>query len=165
MKMMITMMIFMTGMIMLTKHPLMVSMIIIIQTILIAMTTNLFSESSWYSYTLFMVMIGGMMVMFIYMTSLTSNKKIYFNKTLIFTWMMLTSTIYWLIEKEMLISKKLTMTNMQINEMNMKLETAMSKFINYPLSMLMISLMIYLFITMTASIKITWKNSGPIRQK
>nr|YP_010381602.1 NADH dehydrogenase subunit 6 [Neosymplana vittatum]UDL71977.1 NADH dehydrogenase subunit 6 [Neosymplana vittatum] len=57
------------------SHPISLGFILLIQTILISV--NLFNslESSWYSYILFITIIGGMMVMFMYMASISSNEK------------------------------------------------------------------------------------------
>nr|AJT35534.1 NADH dehydrogenase subunit 6 [Phrixothrix hirtus] len=163
MKNLIMMMMFLTGMTILTTHPLMMSLIIIIQAIMVSLLTSMFTDNSWFSYTLFMIMIGGMMVMFIYMTSLTSNKKVNFKKTSMMYWTLILIFLY--LNLDYYFINQTTMTNQITHMNNIKLESCMSKFMNYPLSMLMILMMIYLFIMMTASIKITYKKHGPIRQK
>nr|ADF65628.1 NADH dehydrogenase subunit 6 [Vietnamella dabieshanensis] len=56
------------------KHPLAMGLILLLQTILISIITGIFSGSFWFSYILFLVFLGGMLVLFIYMTSLASNE-------------------------------------------------------------------------------------------
>nr|AIW06061.1 NADH dehydrogenase subunit 6 [Vietnamella sp. MT-2014] len=56
------------------KHPLAMGLILLLQTTFISITTGIFSGSFWFSYILFLVFLGGMLVLFIYMTSLASNE-------------------------------------------------------------------------------------------
>nr|YP_010021596.1 NADH dehydrogenase subunit 6 [Paurocephala sauteri]QOL10537.1 NADH dehydrogenase subunit 6 [Paurocephala sauteri] len=57
------------------KHPLLFSMFILCQTILTCIYTRFLMKSSWLSMTIFMMMVGGLMILFIYITSLSKNMK------------------------------------------------------------------------------------------
>nr|YP_009500763.1 NADH dehydrogenase subunit 6 [Trioza urticae]AWU49112.1 NADH dehydrogenase subunit 6 [Trioza urticae] len=59
-------------------HPLPLGLMILIQTIFICLITRIVTFSSWMPLTMFLVMVGGLMIIFIYVTSVCSNKK--FNK-------------------------------------------------------------------------------------
>nr|YP_009990247.1 NADH dehydrogenase subunit 6 [Panulirus penicillatus]QNN01862.1 NADH dehydrogenase subunit 6 [Panulirus penicillatus] len=56
-------------------HPLAAGIILLIQTSLISLSTGLVSSSFWFSYILFLVFLGGMLVLFIYVASLASNES------------------------------------------------------------------------------------------
>nr|YP_009500698.1 NADH dehydrogenase subunit 6 [Anoeconeossa unicornuta]AWU48841.1 NADH dehydrogenase subunit 6 [Anoeconeossa unicornuta] len=60
-------------------HPLTFGMLILIQSILICVISRMITSSSWIAMTLFLIMVGGLMIIFIYMTSICSNEI--FHKT------------------------------------------------------------------------------------
>nr|QCF39700.1 NADH dehydrogenase subunit 6 [Glomeridesmus spelaeus] len=55
-------------------HPMEMSILLIIMTLTISVNSLLFSMTQWFSYILFLIYMGGVMVMFMYMSSLTPNK-------------------------------------------------------------------------------------------
>jgi len=55
-------------------HPLAIGLALLLQTILICCTTGLSNISFWFSYILFLIFLGGILVLFIYVTSLASNE-------------------------------------------------------------------------------------------
>lgn len=55
-------------------HPLAMGLALLFQTILICCTTGLSNLSFWFSYILFLIFLGGILVLFIYVTSLASNE-------------------------------------------------------------------------------------------
>nr|WRO45126.1 NADH dehydrogenase subunit 6 [Lycocerus limbatus] len=144
------------------NHPLSMGLNLLIQTILIAMITGLMSMNFWISYLLFLVMVGGMLILFMYMTSIASNEKFYFSKYLI-----IIIPILMLISLIGFLNPELIIKNLDSSELlNFSLyEMSPNKyFINnskYILSMLII----YLFITLIAIVNISSNNFGPLRQK
>nr|YP_010535880.1 NADH dehydrogenase subunit 6 [Crypsis chinensis]UYB79092.1 NADH dehydrogenase subunit 6 [Crypsis chinensis] len=62
-------------MLMFSKHPMYMGMILLIQTMMTSAMTGFMNNDFWYSYILFLIMIGGVLVMFMYMTSIASNEK------------------------------------------------------------------------------------------
>nr|YP_009351375.1 NADH dehydrogenase subunit 6 [Foraminitermes rhinoceros]AQP29424.1 NADH dehydrogenase subunit 6 [Foraminitermes rhinoceros] len=56
------------------KHPLAMGMMLLLQTTMVCLISGTMYSSFWFSYILFMIMIGGMLVLFMYMTSLASNE-------------------------------------------------------------------------------------------
>nr|YP_009563690.1 NADH dehydrogenase subunit 6 [Eristalis tenax]QAX27168.1 NADH dehydrogenase subunit 6 [Eristalis tenax]UXG18987.1 NADH dehydrogenase subunit 6 [Eristalis tenax] len=151
------------------NHPLSMGLMLLIQTIMVCCITGLMTKSFWFSYILFLIFIGGMLVLFIYMTSLASNEMFTLSMK-----MTLISTISLLILLTMIffMDKMLLSFNSMNNEMNSitNLNSYMTensinliKLYNYPSNMITILLINYLLITMIASIKITKLFYGPIR--
>nr|QNV11699.1 NADH dehydrogenase subunit 6 [Rhamphomyia barbata] len=56
------------------NHPLAMGLMLLMQTFLICLITGLMTKSFWFSYILFLIFLGGMLVLFIYVTSLASNE-------------------------------------------------------------------------------------------
>nr|YP_009093687.1 NADH dehydrogenase subunit 6 [Mictyris longicarpus]CEG06224.1 NADH dehydrogenase subunit 6 [Mictyris longicarpus] len=56
------------------QHPLFMGLILLVQTVLISLTVGISTYSFWFSYILFLVFLGGMLILFIYMSSLASNE-------------------------------------------------------------------------------------------
>uniref|UniRef100_A0AAU7BNW1 NADH dehydrogenase subunit 6 n=1 Tax=Psyllaephagus populi TaxID=3122998 RepID=A0AAU7BNW1_9HYME len=54
-------------------HPLILTIILMIINILISMNMSTFSDSGWWSFILFMIMVGSMMILFLYFTSFINN--------------------------------------------------------------------------------------------
>nr|UPX88307.1 NADH dehydrogenase subunit 6 [Astacus leptodactylus] len=55
-------------------HPLSMGLTLFSQTILICLSSGFYSHSFWFSYILFLIFLGGMLVLFIYVASLASNE-------------------------------------------------------------------------------------------
>nr|AOY39159.1 NADH dehydrogenase subunit 6 [Meropathus sp. BMNH 675618] len=144
-------------------HPLSMGMMLFLQTIIIALITGFLNSNFWYSYILFLIMIGGMLILFIYMTSIASNEKFKFsNKLMLFMIMLLIiSFIIYMNMDTFLVS--LNNYSMMINKNSNFL--SMSKFFNTPSNIIMFIMIIYLFITLIAVVKITNFKMGPLRQK
>nr|YP_010946801.1 NADH dehydrogenase subunit 6 [Pseudoglomeris angustifolia]WGO57558.1 NADH dehydrogenase subunit 6 [Pseudoglomeris angustifolia] len=143
------------------KYPLSLGMILLIQTMMISSITGMISQSFWFSYMLFLVFLGGMLILFIYVTSLISNeiismstKMITINFTLFLPFMFMNS---FLLNTNNLESLNFLSTN---NELPLLL----IKIYNYPSGVITIMLAMYLFITLIAVVKITSISKGPLRQ-
>lgn len=65
------------------SHPLAIGLRLLLQTILICCCTGLTNLSFWFSYILFLIFLGGILVLFIYITSLASNEIFKVSVTLI----------------------------------------------------------------------------------
>nr|YP_010410326.1 NADH dehydrogenase subunit 6 [Haplotropis brunneriana]AGO50970.1 NADH dehydrogenase subunit 6 [Haplotropis brunneriana] len=151
------------------NHPMSMMMFIIIQTLLIGLTAGTLMESFWLSYILFLTFLGGMLVLFIYITSIASNEMFQPKSISVIltgiTWLILTTTLI-LLDKSMYIdlSKNsdsyVTNNIMNYQEMTMSL----SKIYNNPTFMITMMMMIYLFLALLAVVKITNINQGPIRK-
>nr|QRW36264.1 NADH dehydrogenase subunit 6 [Deronectes hispanicus] len=154
------------------NHPMSMGLILMIQTICIALMTGFMSYSMWFSYILFLIMIGGMLILFMYMTSLASNEKFKFSsKILILMIMMMIITLMMIMLVDFSTINFLFKTSNSIEIIN-KLITfknenslSMNSMYNNPNFMITIMMINYLFLTLIAVVKITKFNYGPLRQK
>nr|APX40275.1 NADH dehydrogenase subunit 6 [Phyllotreta parallela] len=149
-----------TMMLFFLKHPLSYGLILLLQTIYTCMITGLMNLNFWYSYILFLVLVGGMLILFIYMTSIASNEKFKFN----FKLMIIISLIVMI---SFLIPSSI---NLNINdftpfEMTMNFSFSLTKYISYPNILIYLMVIIYLFITLVLTVKMTKFSYGPLRQK
>nr|WKU84099.1 NADH dehydrogenase subunit 6 [Parhelophilus versicolor] len=151
------------------NHPLSMGLMLLIQTILVSCITGLMTKSFWFSYILFLIFIGGMLVLFIYMTSLASNEMFSLSMKMTFSSIIGLGLLTLMI---LFMDKMLLSINLINNEMNPIInmdsfipENSLNliKLYNYPSNMITILLINYLLITMIASIKITKLFYGPIR--
>nr|YP_009731828.1 NADH dehydrogenase subunit 6 [Macrophthalmus pacificus]QHR85466.1 NADH dehydrogenase subunit 6 [Macrophthalmus pacificus] len=74
------------------SHPLAMGLLLLAQTAMISLTLGLSSYSFWFSYILFLIFLGGMLVLFIYMSSLAPN-EIFFSTDLFFFFLLLVSLL------------------------------------------------------------------------
>nr|YP_011015285.1 NADH dehydrogenase subunit 6 [Athousius wudanganus]UBS91007.1 NADH dehydrogenase subunit 6 [Athousius wudanganus] len=147
-------------------HPLSMGLILLIQVTLIASMSGLLTYNFWFSYILFMIMIGGMLVLFIYMTSVASNEKfLYSNKiSMLIMFMMIMMTSSFIIDSTI---NHQSINNTDLFQLNnaVMFSTSLNKYFNFPTNWIMISMIIYLLITLIAVVKITNITYGPLRQK
>nr|QWB85932.1 NADH dehydrogenase subunit 6 [Glenea licenti] len=145
-------------------HPLSLGLILLFQTTLIALISSLMSYNFWFSYILFLIMIGGMLILFIYMTSIASNEKFKFSSklTLMFIISLLPLIFIFLDFYFFNLINNYDLINQSVN---FSFNLTLNKFINWPQNFLFLMMMIYLFITLIMIVKITNINYGPLRQK
>nr|QRV62373.1 NADH dehydrogenase subunit 6 [Boreonectes macedonicus] len=153
------------------NHPMSMGLVLMIQTISIAMITGFYSLSFWFSYMLFLIMVGGMLILFMYMTSLASNEKFKFSKNLTFSLLITSSMMMMLIfMNENILSMMITNSNlMELINSNMMFKNenlnSLNMMYNQPNFTITILMINYLFLTLIAVVKITQSNQGPLRQK
>nr|YP_010999491.1 NADH dehydrogenase subunit 6 [Synuchus nitidus]WPM98403.1 NADH dehydrogenase subunit 6 [Synuchus nitidus] len=168
----LTLMLILTMSFMFLNHPLSMGLVVLIQTLLISFISGLYSYSYWFSYILFLVMVGGMLVLFIYMTSLASNEKFNFSMkiSLIMMIFMFIMMLNFLLIDYMMINPLFKNSNMleifnQIMMMKNENLLSLNMIYNNPNYMISLMLMNYLFLTLIVVVKITNINNGPLRQK
>nr|ANJ70296.1 NADH dehydrogenase subunit 6 [Acilius sulcatus] len=154
------------------NHPMSMGLVLMLQTILIALMTGLFSYSFWFSYILFLIMIGGMLILFIYMTSLASNEMFNFSKKIMIvslTFIIMIIILTFMIDNSLINSlfKNSNIIEFYNNMIFYKNENIISlnNIYNKPNFMITLMLINYLFLTLIAVVKITNMNYGPLRQK
>nr|YP_010373913.1 NADH dehydrogenase subunit 6 [Coomaniella copipes]UPI13481.1 NADH dehydrogenase subunit 6 [Coomaniella copipes] len=150
-----------------STHPLTMGFILLMQSITISLISGLSNLNFWFSYILFLIMVGGMLVLFIYMTSIASNEKFNYSNYLMvmfFSLLMLMMITMIFMEK---FSHYNNISNMDIFTLNFSemWKLPLSKYFNYPSNFMLLMLMIYLFVTLIAIVKITNPQEGPLRQK
>nr|QXT44846.1 NADH dehydrogenase subunit 6 [Microchironomus tabarui] len=156
------------------NHPLSMGIMLMIQTITIALFTGLLTKSFWFSYSLFLIFLGGMLILFMYMTSIASNEmfKISLNLKINFMFMMMFIGALLMIIifdfKMVFFNKILNMDNLSLLEYkNFFTENnfTLNKLYNFPMNIITILLINYLFLTLIATVKITNIFEGPLRPK
>nr|ALO70786.1 NADH deshydrogenase subunit 6 [Ocypus brunnipes] len=146
------------------SHPLSMGITLLIQTIMISLVSGLLNINFWFSYILFLIMIGGMLVLFIYMTSIASNEKFEFSNTLfLFIILMMIMSITMLLFMDNLFPNMMNYSE-KFN-VNNNYDMNLNKFLNYPSNIVLFMMIVYLFITLIAIVKITDIKFGPLRQK
>nr|YP_010146018.1 NADH dehydrogenase subunit 6 [Tipula nova]QQO80825.1 NADH dehydrogenase subunit 6 [Tipula nova] len=153
------------------KHPLSMGFILLIQTFIICLITGSMMKTFWFSYVLFLIFIGGMLVLFIYMTSLASNEMFNFSTKnfLMASFILSFSLFMMLIFNDSTYLNSFSMNSEMIsimNEMNLIKENNLNlnKLYNFPTNMLTLLLINYLFLTLIIIVKITNNFYGPLRQ-
>nr|YP_010947407.1 NADH dehydrogenase subunit 6 [Oberthueria caeca]WGO62442.1 NADH dehydrogenase subunit 6 [Oberthueria caeca] len=166
------MMILMSFIMFFMNHPLAMGLMILIQTLTTCILSGMMINSYWFSYILFLTFLGGLLVLFIYVSSIASNEL--FNSTpqmkLIIFMLMI---IMMLIQMTYMYNLNWMNLNISSSEKNNLLELMMffnnenkiniNKLYNKQMMMMMLLLMIYLFITLVAVVKITNIFYGPLR--
>nr|YP_009825448.1 NADH dehydrogenase subunit 6 [Rachelia extrusa]QIU83263.1 NADH dehydrogenase subunit 6 [Rachelia extrusa] len=154
------------------KHPLSMGLMILIQTLLICLISGMIINTYWFSYILFLTFLGGLLVLFIYISSIASNELFYFPikiKILMIIIMMMIMIISFFFSNNL---KWLNLPN-NSSDMNNFLNYFMffnydnkinlSKLYNKQNYFMMLLLIIYLFITLVSVVKITNIFYGPLR--
>lgn len=112
---------------------------------------------------------GGILVLFIYVTSLASNEIFNFSlKLTIYNILVffISYFIFFFIDKRAIINYASNHENEKIVEItNLLIENflILNKLYNFPINIITILLIIYLFLTLIAAVKITNVFEGPLR--
>nr|AII02538.1 NADH dehydrogenase subunit 6 [Dysstroma truncata] len=159
-------------MMMFLNHPLSMGLMILLQTLFMCLISGMLIKTYWFSYILFLTFMGGLLVLFIYVSSIASNEmfsSININMK-IFIFMFLSI----LIIMQILFYNNLNWMNLSNDIMdnnnffnlyffNNENKFNINKLYNNHNFMLMMLMVIYLFITLIAVVKITNIFYGPLR--
>nr|YP_009409213.1 NADH dehydrogenase subunit 6 [Archichauliodes deceptor]AOX48546.1 NADH dehydrogenase subunit 6 [Archichauliodes deceptor] len=148
------------------SHPLSMGLMLLIQTILISLISGLLMKSFWFSYILFLIMLGGMLVLFIYMTSLASNELFMFsNKIMLSNLIILTTSTIYIMYMYLPYNNNMNSDSIMMNFLMLKENSLeLNKLYNFPTMNSTIMLINYLFLTLIIIVKITNINYGPLRK-
>nr|YP_009162802.1 NADH dehydrogenase subunit 6 [Operophtera brumata]AJW60231.1 NADH dehydrogenase subunit 6 [Operophtera brumata] len=167
-----TMMILISMFMMFLSHPLSMGLMILTQTLLMCLLSGMLIKTYWFSYILFLTFLGGLLVLFIYVSSIASNEmfsminnnmKMFFIFTFMFFIMM--QFMYFNNLNWMNLSNNLADNNnfFDMYFFNNENKININKLYNSHNFMLMMMMVIYLFITLIAVVKITNIFYGPLR--
>nr|UYK52154.1 NADH dehydrogenase subunit 6 [Zaraea sp. CSCS-Hym-MC0131] len=164
MKFILIMMIMNSLMLLLCKTPLPMGLILLLQTLLIAVYSGISSYTFFFSYILFMILLGGMLVLFIYISSLTPNMKFKFNKSiLIFSLLIL--IILMILMSYYNFNNNINVMDINLpQENNHLLKMSLKKMFDCPDNKIMFILINYLLMTLFISVKIINIKKGPLRK-
>uniref|UniRef100_UPI00315C90AE NADH dehydrogenase subunit 6 n=1 Tax=Dicyrtomina ornata TaxID=1113191 RepID=UPI00315C90AE len=131
------------------SHPMLLMANIILQTFFICLLVWMINTTSWFSYILFLIFLGGLMVLFIYICSLASNEsfKLKLNMKIIAPGVILMAVV----SSQFNAPQEMSMA---LNFYKMMTETTMTP--------TLVS-MFYLLITLIVVVKITSNKMGPVR--
>nr|YP_009692427.1 NADH dehydrogenase subunit 6 [Mesonemoura metafiligera]QEH58823.1 NADH dehydrogenase subunit 6 [Mesonemoura metafiligera] len=151
-------------------HPLAMGLMLLVQTVFISILTGTMAQSFWFSYVLFLVFLGGLLVLFIYVTSLASNEMFSLSMSTLAPIFIVSASLFLI-----LIILDSSLINLSINNfegaqiLNSSLYqeealNSLTKLYNGPTSLITLTLVLYLFLALIAVVKITKINQGPLRQ-
>nr|URH16861.1 NADH dehydrogenase subunit 6 [Pericapritermes parvus] len=141
------------------KHPLAMGLMLLLQTTMICVISGTMYSSFWFSYILFMIMIGGMLVLFMYMTSLASNEMFSPSNKMIMTAA--------LILPVMTMIMPTTTNNKDMNNYNMMMENEITStttvMYNQLMGIMTTLLVLYMLLTLIVVVNIINVSKGPLR--
>nr|QGU85627.1 NADH dehydrogenase subunit 6 [Paracercion v-nigrum] len=146
------------------KHPMSMGLCLLTQTVFVCLITNNIAQNAWFSYILFLVFLGGMLVLFIYMTSVASNELFLKTKIASFVGVLMINmlVITMLLMLDPMLLNNNTEEMMEMNKFHDSSTMAISMF-NYPNNILTTVMVLYLFLTLIVVVKITEAHQGPLR--
>nr|AKR07182.1 NADH dehydrogenase subunit 6 [Nigidionus parryi] len=145
------------------SHPLSMGLSLLFQSTLIALLSGMLNLSYWYSYILFLIMVGGMLVLFMYMTNTASNEKFIFSKpiTIMVTLFVMSMLSFLMFSDSWKFIFPVFLHKMSIFDWNTL--PSLNKFLNQPFISVSSLIIIYLLLTLVAIIKISNIKHGPLR--
>nr|YP_010585936.1 NADH dehydrogenase subunit 6 [Maesaipsyche stengeli]UZZ43659.1 NADH dehydrogenase subunit 6 [Maesaipsyche stengeli] len=146
------------------KSPLPLGMMLMFQTLLICFSINMMINMYWISYIMYLIMLGGLLILLMYMCSIASNEMINPLKSLIiflFMFMSMFFIFFFFLNHPITNSFNLNLENFMINENTILINKIYNKF-TFKLSMMLI---IYMLIILSVVSKLTNSNQGPLRPK
>nr|YP_054554.1 NADH dehydrogenase subunit 6 [Squilla mantis]AAT69303.1 NADH dehydrogenase subunit 6 [Squilla mantis] len=148
------------------SHPLAMGMMLLMQTLVICVITALMNFYVWFSYILFLIFLGGMLVLFIYITSLASNEMFQFSfKMISFFVLMSGVSILLLFMDPLLLDFKMAsadMSSLMSNPYNSQM-VLISNIYSTNTMMTTLFMILYLLLTLIVVVKITYTFLGPLR--
>nr|YP_009628234.1 NADH dehydrogenase subunit 6 [Isonychia kiangsinensis]QBO27434.1 NADH dehydrogenase subunit 6 [Isonychia kiangsinensis] len=148
----------------LMSHPLAMGLTLLLQTLMIALLSGLTASNFWFSYILFLVFLGGMLVLFIYVTSLASN-ELFSSSSLL--WMLFGLFLMAVVSVSFMADSLLAsfpMTDLLRNTVSSEyLSSSLLKLYSSPSFGVTLLLVIYLLLTLVAVVNIAKIFKGPLR--
>nr|YP_009487911.1 NADH dehydrogenase subunit 6 [Anopheles guarani]AWB99119.1 NADH dehydrogenase subunit 6 [Anopheles guarani] len=151
------------------KHPLSMGLMLLIQTFLTCLITSIYVKTFWFSYVLFLIFLGGMLILFIYVTSLSSNEMFSMSFKLILTSLtiiFICNVLFFIIDKSLIEQFMINMEMEKLSNINNLINEnilSLNKMYNFPTNLITLLLINYLFLTLLVTVKITKKFYGPLR--
>nr|YP_009537178.1 NADH dehydrogenase subunit 6 [Semibalanus balanoides]AYJ83657.1 NADH dehydrogenase subunit 6 [Semibalanus balanoides] len=139
-------------------HPLAMIFVLILQTVLISLFMYSVTQFPWFSYTLILVFLGGMLILFTYMSNIASNEMFKPNLKMLLPLMMAPLvTLFVSSPNQNLTSETKIMSSEQFSNLTIFKPFSMSVM---PVTLLMAS---YIILTLLTVVKISKMSQGPLR--
>nr|YP_009906598.1 NADH dehydrogenase subunit 6 [Lysmata vittata]QLI42516.1 NADH dehydrogenase subunit 6 [Lysmata vittata]QQP21707.1 NADH dehydrogenase subunit 6 [Lysmata vittata] len=147
------------------SSPLSMGVTLLIQTLMICSIMSFFLKSVWFSYILFLIFLGAMLVLFIYIASIASNEKFHLSSLffcLPFLVLMMTLFSFW---------DPMTLFQPFLTEFSSTTQKEISTSSSFHISMIYspsymsmtMFVIVYLLLTLVVVVKITGSFWGPLR--
>nr|YP_010988658.1 NADH dehydrogenase subunit 6 [Allanaspides helonomus]WOR80950.1 NADH dehydrogenase subunit 6 [Allanaspides helonomus] len=152
-----------------SHHPLAMGLTLLLQTCLICISSGVSNLTFWFSYILFLIFLGGMLVLFIYMTSLASNEMFKFSISsyILFTGFFVLISLLGLFFSDYMIYYLNTLSSTSPLHSALLPQSLTQNIISpiyTPTTMFYtIFMMLYLLLTLIVIVKITNNSAGPLR--
>nr|YP_010956282.1 NADH dehydrogenase subunit 6 [Opecarcinus hypostegus]WMY25246.1 NADH dehydrogenase subunit 6 [Opecarcinus hypostegus] len=146
-------------------HPLAMGLLLLVQTTLISITIGLSTYSFWFSYILFLVFLGGMLILFMYVTSLASNEPFIFKMmTLVLLVVVFFLSLLTTVTFDSILSI-MTTSSLPLSSLEFTQSTRLivSWIYNYPSMAFTLYIVSYLLLTLIVVVKIVNLFKGPLR--
>nr|AEX32639.1 NADH dehydrogenase subunit 6 [Alvinocaris longirostris]WQG15276.1 NADH dehydrogenase subunit 6 [Alvinocaris longirostris] len=147
-------------------HPLAMGTTLLLQTVMICVTAGLSTSSMWFSYILFLIFLGAMLVLFIYVASLASNEAFSISATLtiIVSLMFFLSSMLWLFDPLVpLLKTCIESSFLETSQFLFSTQSTLSMIYNPSSMNLTLFIILYLLLTLIVVVKITSTFFGPLR--
>nr|YP_961308.1 NADH dehydrogenase subunit 6 [Capitulum mitella]AAR87437.1 NADH dehydrogenase subunit 6 [Capitulum mitella]QLM02031.1 NADH dehydrogenase subunit 6 [Capitulum mitella]QYF07872.1 NADH dehydrogenase subunit 6 [Capitulum mitella]BAD44746.1 NADH dehydrogenase subunit 6 [Capitulum mitella] len=139
-------------------HPLAMILILILQTLMISLAIYSISLFPWFSYTLILVFLGGMLILFTYMSNIASNEMFKPNLFIFLPIVLVPAISLFMPCTKQNIAEESSSMNFETLENFMILKPFSDAIM--PLTILMAS---YIILTLLVIVKISKMNQGPLR--
>nr|YP_010586105.1 NADH dehydrogenase subunit 6 [Cheumatopsyche charites]UZZ43841.1 NADH dehydrogenase subunit 6 [Cheumatopsyche charites] len=161
--MMLNLIVLTSSAMMIIKIPLNLGLTILIQTLIYSIILNINTNIYWISYILYLILLGGMLILFLYMCSISSNEIIKLNLNWFMFYMMF-SFLFLLLSKNFYWLNNMLKNKFNLNLFfNMETLTNISKIYNNFSMMITIIMIIYLLISLMMVSMFTNTTYGPLR--
>nr|YP_009711239.1 NADH dehydrogenase subunit 6 [Lebbeus groenlandicus]QGI24752.1 NADH dehydrogenase subunit 6 [Lebbeus groenlandicus] len=147
-------------------QPLSMGLMIVVQTILIAFVAGVGSNSTWFSYILFLVFLGAMLVLFLYVASLAPNEAFPISSTMIAILLIgILSPLPLFLLDQMAVPLKMTIegTSFSAEQIMISAKYKLGLMYSLPSMNLTMYIIMYLLLTLIVVVKITNTFFGPLR--
>nr|YP_009469741.1 NADH dehydrogenase subunit 6 [Tropidomantis tenera]AVE15631.1 NADH dehydrogenase subunit 6 [Tropidomantis tenera] len=145
-------------------HPLSMGLILFLQAIMMCLISGIMSLSFWFSYILLLIYLGGMLVLFMYVTSLASNEMFFLSNKITMIIILLPMMFLYMY----IMNTDYTMNSYESMEtdsiINLYSNNFLLKMYNQPINNMTIMIAAYLFLTLIAVVKMISIYKGPLRQ-
>jgi len=139
------------------SHPLAIGVNLILSTLLIAATIGICFTNFWISYTLFLILLGALLVVFVYLSLLASNEKFKINnRYLVIMFIFIVPISIFSIEEKVNSRESLESRN--------EIYLTLSKLFSIELYQTTIFLVLYLLFTLIVVVKNTKNDNSPLRR-
>ena len=135
------------------EHPLTLVSLIVVLTCIISVYLFKILSISWFSYTLVLIILGGIIVVFIYICRLTANEYVNVKPEHLLKHLPILLILF-------IISKTIVNKSLSVNT-----SITLEKIVFNRIITLFILLIIYLLVSLIVVVKITISTMGPLRRK